>query len=384
MGNLIDLVSRVDELDKVLSTFSEIPDLSENVVTFYFSLFSKKVVPMGVFDYAKKKYVDKIKSEVKLIDETSTHQLFTVYLQKIKDDEGKSQIRVSGKALCLFDKKQHLAIFITDEKSDFVKNALSFFLNKLYPYSKNLFIPSTKIESMLEELENQSYSVSPSFVSIKQWWKKEQKIGPSDLASSEIFYLSNVSAKKFLEELKKKKSLINSIKMEIKDNKNENVILKVLISRKGFVKYISGFYPFFKENILLKLLEYRFDKLEIFENKQREINRVNPISIIFDINLPEFDTREVVRNFSNVLHKNRDILLNEYHSGNPYFHSQVTDYSDGSTYEVLFADKIIEERKQFELTIIPQYACSEVALSKVVSFLFVKFGEGKIANDHAQ
>ncbi len=379
MTGISENINSIKEMQSYLKSYKEISQISENKIVFYITLFSKTVEPISVFDFVSKKYSNNILLRFDVVEETASKKLVKLHIEKLRNNsEGKIE-RIKGNALCLFDKTKHLALFLSDGKSNFLREALPYFLNKLYPFSKNLFISSTQIRDILEGIKNEGYFISATLLSIKRWWQKEERVvRKGRLYSSEIHYLSDVPIEKVLKNIGEENSFINTISFDVRDSENKRLILRTQISRKGLVKYVDGYYDFFEERILNKIIQDRFDKLELFENKERTIDKVNEIKVEFDINIPGITNHQVVKNFSSILQSNKNILVNLYHSGNPYFHSRATDYNDGSTYDILFYDKNSESNSSYEMMIIPQYSCSGVSLSKLISYLFSRFGEGKI------
>jgi hypothetical protein len=85
----------------------------------------------------------------------------------------------------------------------------------------------------------------------------------------------------------------------------------------------------------------------------------------------EFDalqTSEQVLNLYTALRKIPRTTCTVLH-GNPYFHAVLTDFTDGSVYEVLVVDSS-------KMTVIPQARASARSLQRLGSYVFANFNEG--------
>jgi len=93
-----------------------------------------------------------------------------------------------------------------------------------------------------------------------------------------------------------------------------------------------------------------------------------PLEIVYEENV--FETSDMVRKFGEVLNHYKDASLVIYH-GNPYFHANIADQKDGSSFEIW----ILSQKR---ILISPQAKTSVQALSRAISFIFDKFKEGII------
>lgn len=129
-------------------------------------------------------------------------------------------------------------------------------------------------------------------------------------------------------------------------------------------------------NGLIDLLETTsIQRLKLFENRSlldQNYAQSRPIQISYPYDI--FANTEEIRKTGDVFSKYPNASRIEYHC-NPYYHSSVADYLDGSSFDIW----ITSLRK---IIIIPQLKASVQAFERLTTFVFSNFGEG-IVDDFA-
>jgi len=294
-----------------------------------------------------------------IIEENGTEALLYVQLSKEID---KKQISLDTNIY--LDKNKMNAMLMTDDEKEqlFI---LDSFINEMSPFAVPKFIKSKEIIDIINDFLKEGYFISSSMVASKKWWEKVQR--------TRIDYAKDVPIKEVLIELERKKSFINSIILNFFNEDRSSRILKVYISRKGIIKFLDGHYELFKKKILEKIITENFAEQKLLENRARKDSDIKPFKLTFG-ELQEIPPIKITKQFAKSIVKSREFSLSIYHNGNPYFHANVTNLLDGSVFTILFHNT----KKGSELIVTPQYSTSSNSLSKFLSIVYSKFGEGVI------
>lgn len=362
--SIVNNTNTVKEFVYILENFKEYEQFRGNELKFYFLNYIKKEYDFEVIN----KYVESVTSlkeiEITKIDGQEDIELYRVTLSKIIQKK-----EMVCKALFLFDNKQKSVVICSDFPARIVSLILEVYVYSLYPFMQRMSISSAEIEAMIGTLLADGYTITSSMLAKKKWWEKVRRSG--------VEYPSNVPMDKVLSQLKKEKSFIHSIMLNVYDSEEKQLILKSYISREGMVKYIAGSYELFKNTILNRIIENNMQSFELFKDRAKEINKIKPFKVTFS-DLPKINPAEITKEFMRVIISMKDISPVIYHEGNPFFYADVTDTKDGSTFRLFFQ----HSKDYFELILIPQFASSPQALSNFFSVIFNQFGEGKIEDFH--
>jgi hypothetical protein len=116
--------------------------------------------------------------------------------------------------------------------------------------------------------------------------------------------------------------------------------------------------------------QFAQERYVFLRNRARSAERKNsPIPFDIDFHDEVLGSFEQISGLKRALHRIPRSTCTVLH-GNPYFHAVMTDYSDGSVYEVLVLDSS-------RVTIIPQGRASVHALQRLSSYVFANFHEGE-------
>ena len=361
MGHLVLNIKSIKDFFYIQGKFKDIPQFVNTELKFYFLTLDKGNYLKDIFDYihlSNKKY----DFSYEQIEETENELLFYV---KVIKHIGVKEIFLDT---CVYlDKdRMNLTLMTDDEKEKL--NILEEFIRKMFPFANKKFIKSKEIVEIINDFLEDGYFISSSMVSSKRWWEKVQRIG--------IDYPIDVPIEEVLADLNTKNAFINSIVLNIFDKDKTNRVMKLYISRRGFIKFSEGYFDLFEGKILTKLLSDNFNEKKMLENRQRVNEEIKPLRLSFE-RLKEFEPIEITKHFAEaVVSQARDFSFAVFHSGNPYFHASVTDLYDGSVFTVVFHNT----KENSELIIIPQYATSSNSLSKFISIVYSEFGEGEVGN----
>lgn len=358
MGKLITNIKSIKDFSYIQGNFKDIPQFVNKELKFYFLRLDKAVHLKDIFEYLEKKY-HKLNFDYQILEETKSEVLFYV---KITKEIGQKQISLDTN-IYLDKDKMNITLMSDDEKEKLF--LLDNFIYKMFPFAIHKFIKSQEMVEIINDFLEEGYFISSSMVASKRWWEKVQRTG--------VDYPIDVPITEVLDELKKKKAFINSIVLNFYDKEKTNRVLKVYISRRGFIKFFDGYYDLFEEKILKKILKDNFSEQEMLKDRTRKDHEIKPLKLTFE-KLTEFSPIEITKQFARSIAEARDFSLSIYHNGNPYFHASATNLSDGSVFTILFHNTDLGS----ELIITPQYSASSNSISKFLSTVYTNFGEGVI------
>lgn len=358
MGKLVSNVGSIKDFFYLQEKFKDIPQLVDTELKFHFLSLNKGNHLEDVFNFIHQNNT-RIDFKHKILEENNSEVLFYV---KILKQVGNKQF-VAETMLYLDKKRMNITLMTDDDREKL--NLLEHFIDEMFPFASKKFIKSQEIIEIIRDFLDDGYFISASMVSLKRWWDNVQRTG--------VDYPTDVPITRVLEDLTNKKAFINSITLDFFDSKKENKILKIYFSRKGFIKFYEGNFKLFEGKILRKLLINNFNEKKLLENRTRKNKEINPLKVSFE-KLTGFSPIEITKQFAKAISKEKDFSLAVYHNGNPYFHANVTDLHDGSLYKIIFHHTELNS----ELIISPQFATSSNSLSKFLSLVYSKFGEGVI------
>ena len=114
------------------------------------------------------------------------------------------------------------------------------------------------------------------------------------------------------------------------------------------------------------------ERMQLLEGRgiiERDYKPGPPLEISYEDEV--FDSTAKVRQFGETLGHYQDSSIVIYH-GNPYFHANIADQRDGSSFEIW----VLSQRR---ILISPQAKASAQALSRVITFIFDRFKEGMVS-----
>lgn len=262
----------------------------------------------------------------------------------------------------------------------FWNNAVKPFLRKKYPALSIVYFRQDELEKACLNFEKQlirqfADKIRISVVEVTRKSERSSKQNQKAKYINTERSWTNSSFGETFAELKERGFWFTSLKFQI----------GIASSSKGrHFKRASGkifkFGAFSCTNMYNELRAYLIEPLEqvaaermhLLEGRgivERDYKPGPPLEIVYDEDV--FDTTAKVREFGESLNHYRDASIVIYH-GNPYFHANVADQRDGSSFEIW----VLSQRR---ILISPQAKSSAQALSRVISFIFDRFKEGEVS-----
>ena len=355
MDHVVNHINEPNDLVKLPKMYKTISGLKQSELNYYIFFINKENSLKDILESTKGKYHSD--ATLKIIQDDSDTSIIKISL---KNDE---DLEVIG--VFFWEKKYPFLYLLTDFGKE--REKLEKFTNHAYPFIERVSISSHKIiNNILKDLLDEGYKIYSSMVSEKTWWKNEEKFRPA------LDYPKGIPIEDVIKGLNDKDSFINSIDINVFNNQDLRVC-RLFISRKGRLKYMDGSFEIFNDFILKKILDLMNTDHSKLENRQQIGEKVKPITVNFDSK--KSNPNILLKEFIGSLRDNPNISLMTHHDGNPFFYADVTDIREGSGFGVLF-----ETKKEYsKMTLVPQEVSSPIALSKFISYIFNKFGEGKIS-----
>lgn len=370
MQNLMENIILKSEYRYFIRNFRDMPGFEKSKLLFFMLSVSRTDIDIGEL--------------IKKLEKRYT-RIGDVRVQKLFKEQGIDYFSLSFKgvikgiqlqinSILQINLEDKSALIVTESSNNAEQKAIIYFINKSYPLLKNMFVPSYSIKALVKGLIKEGYVLTSPVASIKRWWKRAEK----HTLGGSLEFPKNAPVEDFISDIEKRDAFLNAIRINIHDKAKSRTILTFYISRSGLVKFIDGDIEYFETKILEPILDICKTNIKLYENRQRSVNKVKPLKLIFDESLMNYAEKEVRENFANVISKMRDYKIAVYHSGNPYFQSSLVDTKDGSVFDLLFYDIKKDDKTKYEMIVIPQFNISSIALNRLFSNLFSKFGEGKL------
>jgi hypothetical protein len=126
------------------------------------------------------------------------------------------------------------------------------------------------------------------------------------------------------------------------------------------------------ENVAAEIARVGQEKLKLLSRRGMREASYQPRPLAISFSKPVFDTVETVREFVSVLVKYPNAMYSVQH-GNPYAQATITDFGDGSSFEVWAVPPA-------QIVLVPGLAASPAAFERIVHYVFDTFREGIVEN----
>lgn len=278
-----------------------------------------------------------------------------------KDYENGFRI-VKGNFLLFKNDIENVWTSITSSGRDFYKLGLKRFLENFSPNISFAYLMTDEIRRIFESIDDE---IKEKIIADKAIIYSHEKEGNISFEKVEYQIVFN--------EAKNQNKYVDKILFKIKLDDN---IFKGYITRNGHTRYISGPSNLYYEFLIKKLAISISDKGKLFTNKSREFGseKSKPLQIQFEgeaIKDVE-DNLKIINSLKNI--KRSSITV--YHK-NPYLHTSVLDFTDGSSADVFITSKS-------NISIIPSFKSTRNSLMKICNNITKEFREGKIIEGQGQ
>lgn len=288
------------------------------------------------------------------------------------DDE-----QIEGIIVVLAGSTDSLFRIISVSDSKFWKSVVKPFLRKTYPHISIVYFKQDEVEKVLldfEEMLNRQYLDKARIRVIELTRKSERSSRVNKGYISTERSWTSLSLKETFADLKERGFWFTSIKFRVIVNipKRGNYFQRSTgkISRFGSF-FCTGMYEEYRSYLMEPLENLVAERMRLLEGRgivERDYRPGPPLEIIFEDDV--FDSTPKIREFGEILSHYNDASIVVYH-GNPYFHANIADQRDGSSFEIW----VLSQKR---ILISPQATTSAHALSRVISYIFDRFKEGAV------
>lgn len=297
-------------------------------------------------------------------------------IHKSKEDEQ----GVQGVLVVLKGTNNYLFRIITISRGEFWNNGVKPYLRKKYPAVSIIYFRQNELEQNLLNFEKQLLRrfSDRSRINVVEVTRKSERASKVDQRAKFINTERSWTKSSFTEtfaELKERGFWFTSLKFQIFTAASSKGRFSRMSTGKVF-KFGSfsctNMYDEFRSFLIEPLEKVAAERMHLLEGRgiiEREYQPGPPLEIAFDEDV--FETTAKVRQFGETLNHYRDASIVVYH-GNPYFHANIADLSDGSSFEIWVLS-------QNRILISPQAKTSAQALARVITFIFDRFKEGTVS-----
>lgn len=306
--------------------------------------------------YIGKKYIELIRDigdEIKLYK--LTHSI----------GSGTAQNVVSGKFFIFkYDDLSNVYVAITFENSNFYHKELKPLFNALFPDFIFNFIKSDSLKKLIQEFSDRNDITD---IEIK---RASQKLRYQDDQSMSAVTWPNMQLEDAFRFIHENNGWFKSLKFNAK--RHDSIVTEVSIDRQGRTRTDRQFLLVY-DSFVRPSARMLIDNYRLFSNRSRRITEnFSPRPLSIDYSNDVFNDVSVNKTFINVVSKLEKASVSVLH-GNPYLQLSITDYIDGSSFDVwvLQSDQII---------IVPQLKGTVAAIKRLINHIFDTFAEGDINN----
>jgi len=278
----------------------------------------------------------------------------------------KSDQRVVSGHFFIFKYEEFDGIFVavTLENSHFFHRELRPLLNGVYPEFLFAFIRGNSLKQLIQE-----FSVRNNITKIKIK-RASQKLRFQKERSMSAVTWPNMSLEEAFTFIQENNGWFKSLQFD--SMRYDRVITEVAIDRRGRVRtdrqFLMVYDGFIKPTCRLMNENYR-----LFSNRsRRQIENLSTRPLSIDYSTDLFQDVAVNKTFIAAVNKLDKATVSVLHS-NPYVHMSVTDYNDGSTFDIWIL-------KSNQIIVVPQMKGTVAGIKRLVNHIFDSFAEGEINN----
>jgi hypothetical protein len=147
--------------------------------------------------------------------------------------------------------------------------------------------------------------------------------------------------------------------------------LLVQLRREAGATYYSGEFSLFESVVVAGMARAASDRRSLLDGRERQRNAPIPRPLAVRTRGATFEAAEAIFELLDVLERQQDTGVAVFHR-NPYLHAAVTDYSDGSNFDVFV-------NHSDEVVVIPGYKASLGALARITDVVGERFAAVEVA-----
>jgi len=258
----------------------------------------------------------------------------------------------------------NIYIAITIENSDFYHRELKPLLNSLFPEFLFAFIKSNSLKHLILEFSRKN---DISEVEIK---RASQKLRLQDKKSMSAVTWPNMSLEDAFSFLHENNGWFKSLQFEAQ--RHGSVITEVSIDRQGRIRTDRQFQMVY-DGFIIPTAKMLRDNYQLFSNRsRRQVENLTPRPLSIDYSTEIFAETAVNKTFIAAVSKLEKASVSVLH-GNPYVQMSVTDYIDGSSFDLWVL-------KSNQIIIVPQMKGTIAGIKRLTNHIFDYFAEGELNN----
>jgi len=296
------------------------------------------------------------------------------WLFSVRSITGDDKEERNGLMAIIPGKYPNMYRIVTVSKSIFWITTIRKLIKRAYPEAMRVFFKQNEIHEALKILEkniDNNFRVHILDGTLKAKRNEGQNYGRPQFNTDRVWRDQSIDV--MFEEAQEKNQWFSSLTFAIqrKQGKHLQRYSTVAIGKIGkFGEVSSNFYFNLIEDHLTSVLEgFASERLELYQRRgirERNYQSSPPLEIQYEFDV--FSNIEELHRFGRTIEKFPDSSIAVFH-GNPYYHANVADYADGSSFDVwiLSPNRIL---------IAPQARSTPQALERITSHIFYEFREG--------
>lgn len=282
---------------------------------------------------------------------------------------------ISGTIAVLPGISEHVSRIFTVSFSQFWIYGIKKLVQSLYPQAIPLFFTQEEIYKSLKMLETaigQNKRIRITEATLKEK-RKNNNVAKRKLHDTFREWI-NKPVDDCFQEATEKNQWFSSISFDIEQTKSESQFYRKFaagkVNKKGYFSY-TYHQSLFSNNLIAPLEKFSINRISQLSGRgliERNFLPASPLEIKYPLDL--FSDIEEIRKFGRTISKYPYSTQAVLH-GNPYYHSYISDFRDGSSFEVWILSPS-------RILLIPQVKATAQAFQRLVSFIFYEFKEGVI------
>jgi hypothetical protein len=301
------------------------------------------------------------------------------YVEKVKDfgdtiklyklnhsiDFGSDPRLISGYFFIFrYEESENVFIAVTLENSGFFHHELKPLLNNIFPEFLFAFVKSNSMKKLIQE-----FSINNDITDI-EIKRASQKLRFQEERSMSAVTWPNMSLDEAFAFIHENNGWFKSIQFEAK--RYNNTVTEISIDRQGRVRTDRQFNMVY-ESFIKPLAKMLRDNYKLFSKRsRREVENLAPRPLSIDYLTDIFEDIAINKSFITAISRMGKASVSVIH-GNPYVQMSVTDYIDGSSFDIWVL-------KNNQIIVVPQLKGTVAGIKRLVSHIFDSFAEGEINN----
>lgn len=259
-------------------------------------------------------------------------------------------------------------VAVTLENTDFFHKHLLATISGLYPLAMMTFLTHKKFRNLIAQFQ-ESNNLSEVLIKKASHRFRVPEENNNDRIISSISWLG-MEFREAFNYIYEQNGWFQSLQFQAK--RNNYALADISLTRQGVLKTDGMFEQVFN-SFIIPTCKTLHENTVIFGNRSRRDNKtlsVKPLAINFESE--QFSDVSENAKFIKAMRGFKTASVSVLH-GNPYLHLSITDYYDGSNFEVW----VLNPKQIF---IVPQLKGSVYAIKRLVNHIFDTYAEGEVVD----